>query len=145
MHVALHILEFWGLGFVSLAVTLVLLNIFWDLIGQDLCLKSLGKEAFIAGIASLVEAMGLWLIISFVPSAVQALFIPALIVAIIYKISHLEDWSHYEIVCLLFFQLVVSLIGLGLFAGHFVMAITTAIIFTVVLTIIAVFMCSFPD
>jgi hypothetical protein len=145
MRAALHILEFWALGFVSLSLTLVLLNIFWDLIGQDLCLKTLGKEAVIAGIASLVEAMGLWLIISFVPSAVQALFIPALIVAIIYKISHLEDWSHYEIVCLLFFQLVVSLIGLGLFAGHFVMAITTAIVFAVVLTIITVFMRSFPD
>jgi hypothetical protein len=136
MHTVFQILEFWTLAFVSLCVTLVALNIFWDLIEQDLCLQSLGKESVIAGVASLVEAIGLWLIISFAPGAIQALLIPALIVAIIYKISHLEDWSRYEIICLLLFQLIISLIGAGLLRGHFAMAITTAVIFAGVLAII---------
>ena len=65
MHAALRILEFWALAFVSLSVTLVLLNIFWDLIGQDLCLKTLGTEAATAGFASLIEAVSLWLIIKY--------------------------------------------------------------------------------
>jgi hypothetical protein len=138
-HATFHILEFWALAFVSLCVTLMLLNIFWDLIEQDLCLKTLGKEAFVATIASLIEAVSLWLVISFIPGAVQALFIPALIVAIIYKISHLEDWSHYEIICLLLFQLVISLVGAALFTGHFRMAFITAIIFAGIIAIIAVF------
>ena len=34
MHAVLHILEFWALAFVSLSATLVLLNIFWDLISK---------------------------------------------------------------------------------------------------------------
>jgi hypothetical protein len=63
MHALLQILEFWGLAFMSLGVTLGLLNIFWELIEQDLCLRMLGKEAVIAGIASLVEAVGLWLLL----------------------------------------------------------------------------------
>jgi hypothetical protein len=145
MHAALHILEFWALAFASLCVTLVLLNIFWDLIEQYLCLQTLGQEAVIAGIASLVEAVGLWLIISYArhaPSNIVAylMFIPGLIVGLIYKISHLEDWSHYEIICLLFFQLVVSLVGAALLTGHFAMAILIVIIFAVALAIIAGFM-----
>jgi hypothetical protein len=118
----------------------MLLNIFWDLIEQGLSLQTLSNEIIIASFASLVEAIGLWLIISFVLGAIQALLIPTLIVAIIYKISHLEDWSHYEIICLLFFQLIISLISAGLLTGHFAMAITTAVIFVGVLAIIAGFM-----
>jgi len=34
-------LGFWAPAFASLCVTLVLLNIFWDLIEQDLCLQVL--------------------------------------------------------------------------------------------------------
>src|SRR5580692_8724840 len=121
MHAALRILEFWMLAFVSLSVTLALLNIFWDLIEQDLCLKTFGKEAVIAGIASFIEAIGLWLIIKFVPTASLAMILPGLLVGLIYKIAHFENWGHYEIICLLFFQLVLSLVGTALLTGHFAM------------------------
>jgi hypothetical protein len=105
----------------------------------------LGKESVIAGVASLVEAIGLWLIITYAHGTpaiiiICLLIMPGLIVGLIYKIGHLEDWSHYEIICLLFFQLIVSLIGAGLLTGHFAMAITTAVIFVGVLAIIAGFM-----
>jgi hypothetical protein len=136
MHTFFQILEFWALAFVSLCVTLVLLNIFWDLIEQDLCLQSLGKESVIAGIASLVEAIGLWLLLPLGLMGMRAMIVPGLIVGLIYKISHLEDWSRYEIICLLLFQLIISLIGAGLFMGHFAMAITTAAVFAGVLAII---------
>lgn len=140
LHLALHILEFWALAFVSLCVTLVLLNVFWDLIEQDLCLQTLGKEIFIAVIASLIEAVGLTLLIPLGPRGMQAMLFPFLIVGLIYKISHLEDWSHYEIICLLFFQLIVSLVGAALLTGHFAMAISVAIVFAVSLAIIVGFM-----
>jgi hypothetical protein len=141
MHAVLHILEFWALAFASLSATLVLLNIFWNLIEQDLCLKSLGEEAVIAGIASFVEAIGLWLILTFVnsPMGMRGMIIPGLIVGVIYKIAHFEDWTRYEIICLLMFQLVATTIGTALLTAHFAMAITVAIIFAVILAVIASF------
>jgi hypothetical protein len=141
MHAAFRILEFWTLSFVSLSATLVLLNIFWDLIEQDLCLKTLGKEAAIAGFASLIEAIGFWLILTFAnsPIGMRGMIIPGLIVGVIYKIAHFEDWTRYEIICLLMFQLIVTTIGAGLLTAHFAMAITVAIIFAVILAVIASF------
>ena len=142
MHAILHILEFWALGFASLSATVVLLNIFWDLIEQDLCLKTLGKEAAIAGFASFIEAIGLWLILTFAnsPMGMRGMIIPGLIVGLIYKIAHFEDWSRIEIVCLLLFQLIVTVIGAALLTAHFAMAITTMIVFAITLAIIASFM-----
>jgi hypothetical protein len=63
MHIALHILIFWTLAFMSLALAILLLNIFWNLIEQDLDLKDLSREAVIAGGASMIEAIGLTLLI----------------------------------------------------------------------------------
>ena len=142
MRVALHILEFWVLAFASLSLTLVLLNVFWNLMEQDLGLKTLGKEAVIAGIASFIEAIGLWLILTFANSAIgmRAMIIPGLIVGLIYKIAHLEDWTHYEIFCLLLFQLVVTTICAALLTAHFAMAITVGIIFAIALALTATFM-----
>ncbi|MGH7976140.1 MAG: hypothetical protein ACREC8_05715 [Limisphaerales bacterium] len=144
MHAALHILLFWALAFVSLCVTLVLLDIFWDLIEQDLCLQTLGKEVVIAAIASLIEAIGLWLIIGYAHDApsnivVCLLIVPGFIVGLIYKFSHLEDWGHYEIIGLLFFQLVISLAGAALLTGHFALAIPVVIIFAVALAVVVAF------
>ena len=142
MRVALHILEFWVLAFASLSLTLVLLNVFWNLMEQDLCLKTLGKEAVIASIASFIEAISLWLILTFANSAIgmRAMIIPGLIVGLIYKIAHLEDWTHYEIIYLLLFQLIVTTICAALLTAHFAMAITVGIIFVIALALTASFM-----
>jgi hypothetical protein len=141
MHAVLHILEFWVLAFLSLCVTLLLLNIFWDLIEQDLCLQTLGKEAIIAGIASFIEAIGFWLILTFAnsPLGMRGMIIPGLIVGVIYKVAHFEDWTRYEIICLLLFQLVVTTIGAGLLTAHFAMAIIVAIVFAVALAVVIAF------
>ena len=127
------------LAFVSLSARLVLLNIFWDLIDEDLGLKSLGSEAVLASIASFIEAISFWWLLSIGPAAMRAMILPGLVVGIIYKIAHLEDWSHYEIICLLFFQLVVSFIGAATLTGHFVMAISIAVTFALALAIVAAF------
>jgi hypothetical protein len=142
MHAAFHIIEFWVPAFLSLSATLVLLNIFWNLIEQDLCLKTLGKEAVIAGIASFIEAIGLWLILTFAnsPMGMRGMIIPGLIVGVIYKVAHFEDWTRYEIICLLMFQLVVTTIAAGLLTAHFAMAITVAVVFATILAVIASFM-----
>src|SRR5471030_68599 len=117
MHAVLHILEFWALAFVSLSVALVLLNIFWNLIEQDLCLKTLGQEAVLVGVASPIEAIGLWLLLPLGPGAMRAMILPALLVGVIYKVAHFEDWSRYEIICLLMFQLIIVAVGASLLEG----------------------------
>jgi hypothetical protein len=123
MHSALQLLLFWALAFVTLGMALILLSLFYGLIGNELTLRSLGQEAAIAGIASLVEGAGVWLVASFVPAAARALFVPALIVALIYKVSHLEDWSRYDVALFLAFQTVIVCSALSLFFGHFQVAI----------------------
>ncbi|HVU07803.1 MAG TPA: hypothetical protein VHG89_04585 [Verrucomicrobiae bacterium] len=139
MHIALHIFIFWGLAFVSLGLAILLLNIFWNLIEQDLDLKDLTREAIIAGVASMIEAVGLVLLIPLGAKGLQAMLVPFLIVGLIYKISHLEDWSHYEIICLLLFQLIIVAVGVNLFLGNFAAAFGILIVFAIVLAIIVAF------
>lgn len=139
MQIAIHLLGFWALAFVTLAAALVLLNIFDGLIGNDLTLLSAGKEAVIAGVASLVEGGSLWLVVSFVPAAVRALIIPALIVGLIYKLGHLEDWSRYDVTMLLFFQGVLVGISVCLFFGQFQAALVILLVFVFALAVIAGF------
>ena len=119
MRSAIQLIGFWALAFVTLSLALVLLNVYYGLIGNDLSLRSLGQEAAIASIASLVEGLSVWLVVSFMPTASRALLIPALIVAIIYKLGHLEDWSRYDILLFLMFQIVIGCSGAFLFFGHF--------------------------
>lgn len=145
MHTAIKLLEFWVLAFVSLAVAIVLLKIFWELIEQDLYLKNLGWEIIIAAIAALVEAVSLWLVITYFHGTppgwiAKILIVPALIVALIYKACHFEDWSRYEIFCLLFSQLIIALIGASLLTAHFGMALAVLLIFGTALAVIAAFM-----
>jgi hypothetical protein len=139
MHSAIQLLIFWALAFLTLCTALVLLNIFYNLIGDGLELLSLGKEIAIAGVASLVEAAGLWLVVILVPAASRAMIIPVIIVALIYKVAHHEDWSRYEILLLLMFQVVIGCLGASLIFGHFETAIIILVGFGIVLAIIAAF------
>lgn len=142
MHAALHILGFWALAFVSLSATLVLLNIFWNLIEQDLCLKTVGKEAIIAGVASFIEAIGFWLIHTFAnsPLGMRGMILPGLVVGVIYKVAHFENWTRYEVICLLMFQLIIAAAGANLLVGHFTAAIGILVVFGIVLAVIASFL-----
>jgi hypothetical protein len=140
MRIALHILEFWALAFVSLSATLVLLNIFWNLIEQDLCLKTVGKEAVIIGIASFIEAISLWLLLPLGPIAMRAMILPGLLVGVIYKVAHFEDWTRYEIICLLLFQLIIVAAGASLLVGNFAAAIGILVVFGIILAVVASFL-----
>jgi hypothetical protein len=137
---AIHILEFWALAFLSLCAALVLLNIFFGLIENDLTLHSLGKEAAIAAVASLIEGTSVWVVATFIPLGGRALFIPALIVAIIYKVAHFEDWGRYEVFVLLMFQLVVGTFVACLVSGRFSAAFTVLFVFFICLAVIFAFM-----
>ena len=121
-------------------MALLVLNVFFALIEDDLTLQSLGKEALIAAVASLIEAASVWVVITFIPLGARALFVPALIVGLIYKITHLEDWSHYEIILLLLFQVVIAAVGASLLSGHFAAAIGILFIFAVCLAVTVAFM-----
>ena len=111
MHFAIRLFEFWALAFVSLALAVLAMNFFWDFISDGLDLNSLRNELITAAIASLIEGASVWIVVTYVPAAGRALFIPALMVGLLYKITHLEEWGRYEIMCLLLFQLVISIIG----------------------------------
>jgi hypothetical protein len=140
MHIAMHLFAFWALSFVTLAAALVLLNIFNGLTDNDLTLHSAGKEAVIAGFASFVEGGSLWLVVTFVPAAARALIIPAIIVALIYKLGHIEDWSRYDVSMLLLFQGVLGAVIVCLFVGQFQAALVILLVFAFALTVIAAFM-----
>ena len=139
MHTAIQLAGFWALAFVTLGTALVLLNIFDSLIGNDLILHSVGKEALIAGVASLIEGGSVWLVISFLPLAARALMVPFLIVALIYKIGHLEDWSRYDVFMLLVFQGVIAGIAVALFVRQFQTAFVILIVFAFALALLAGF------
>ena len=119
MHTAMHFLGFWVLAFVTLGAAVILLDIFDGFMEGDLILLSAGKEAAIAGLASFIEAGSVWLVLTLIPSAGRALIIPALIVALIYKIAHLEDWSRYDVLMLFLFQGVLIAVAACLLAGQF--------------------------
>jgi len=145
MHLAVQLLAFWAIAFLTLCTALVLLNAFYGLIGGDFELCSFGKEAAIAGTASLVEGASVWLIISFIPAVGRALIIPILIVGFIYKLSHLEDWRAGDVILLLVFQAVVFSVGVSLLFGYFKVAIIISAGFAAALAIFAGFAKSFGD
>jgi hypothetical protein len=139
MHAILELLAFWALAFLTLGAALVLLNIFDGLIGNDLTLLTLRQEAVIAGIASLVEGASVWLVVRFVPAAVRALLIPAIIVAIMYRLAHLTDWSRYDVFMLLMFQAVIVAVGGSLLVGQFQAAFVILLVFGFALALFAFF------
>ncbi|HEY1718783.1 MAG TPA: hypothetical protein VGH42_10900 [Verrucomicrobiae bacterium] len=116
------------------------MNIFSALIENDLVLLSFGKEAAIAAVAALIEGASVWVVATFIPMGGRALFIPALVVGIIYKVAHFEDWSRYEIIALLLFQLVIVAFGACLFLGHFSAAFGILFVFAVCVAVTVVFM-----
>ena len=145
MQSALHLFELWALAFVTLGLALLLLAVFFALIENDVTLHSLGKEAAIAAVAALIEGASVWVVVAFVPPAYvaiagRALFIPALVVAVIYKLTHLEDWSRYELFALLLFQLIIAGFGACLLFGHFAAAFTILAVFFICLAVTFAFM-----
>ena len=74
------------------------------------------------------------------PAASRALIIPVIIVALIYKIGHLEDWSKFDVFMLLAFQVAISFFAASLLGGHFQTAIVILVVFAGILAVIAGFM-----
>jgi len=139
MHATIQLLALWALAFLTLSTALVLLNIFDGLIGNDLTLDSVGKEAVIAGFASFVEGGSVWLVVTFAPGAGRALIATAIIVAMIYKLAHLTDWSRYDVFMLLMFQAVIAGFGGALLMGQFQTAFVILLVFGFALALIAFF------
>ena len=59
---------------------------------------------------------------------------------IVYKVTHLEDWSHYEIFALLLSQLVIAAICTLLLFGHFSTAFIILVAFFICLAVTVAFM-----
>jgi hypothetical protein len=90
---------------------------------MDLGLDSWRREARVALVASLVQGTGFWFTASLLPGGLRRQVIPAIIVAIIYWITHLKDWSGYEIGVILFFQMVIWNAGAFVLSGDFKIAV----------------------
>jgi hypothetical protein len=140
MHATIQLLEYWAVAFLTLGLAVVLLSIYYGLIGNDLDLLTAGKEAAIAAFASLVEGGGLWLIQTYLPSAMRAMIFPAVVVAVLYKVAHFEDWSRWDAIMLLAFQVAIVFIGTSLVYGHFESALILLVCFGGVLAIIGKFL-----
>ena len=142
MHAAIELAAFWAVGYLTLCAAVILLSLFCGIIESDMELLSLGTEAVIAGIASLVEAAGVWLIVVFISVAyrglaLRAMIIPMIIVGLIYRVAHLESWSIFEAGLLLAFQVAVGCLLASLILGHFQAAIMIVAVFGVILAVIA--------
>jgi hypothetical protein len=135
----MHFLLFWAASFATLCAALVLLNIFDSIIGNDLVLHGSGKEAVIAAAASLLEGGGIWLVVYLVPGAARAMIIPMLIVGLIYKVTHFEDWDKSDALMLLVFQFAVWFGAASLYAGNFKAAIIVLGLVGAVLALVASF------
>jgi hypothetical protein len=139
MHAGLKLIIYWGGAFLSLGMALVLLSIFFGCLGNNLALRSAGSEAAIAGLCSLVEALSFWLVATFIPLGSQALILPVVVVALVYRVAHYEDWGRMEILLLLVFQVVIGFLSVSLFFGHYRTAIYLAVGFGAVLAVFAFF------
>ena len=139
MHQALQIVGWWALAFLSLGAALVCLNLFYNLIDNDLELLSWGKETSLAAVASLIEGASVWAVASYIPRGGRALLIPALVVALLYKIAHYQDWNHYDIFALLMFQVGITTVAACFWFGHFSMAFGILLIFFICLAVVYAF------
>ena len=129
MHAALVLLGFWVFAFVTLCLALVALNIYSDLIDYGFTLNSVGKEVTLAAICSLIEAASVWAVVTYVPAAARALFIPILVIALLYTLAHLEDWNRFDGLIVVVFQIAIGGFLACLFTGNFGAALIIAMVF----------------
>ena len=119
---ATQFFEYWAVAFLTLCTALLLGSIFFARMDMDLGLHGLWREVRIAVVASLVQGTGLWFSSSLVPGGFRKQVIPTMIVAFVYWLTHLGEWSGYEIVVILFFQALVWFTGAAVLAGQFKIA-----------------------
>ena len=136
MHPAFILLGFWTFAFISLCLALLLLNAYSNLIDYDFTLHGLRKELILAGVCSLIEAVSVWIVVAYLPGATRALILPAMLVAVIYLLAHLEDWNRFDPGLVLIFQLAIGMTAMYLMRGYFGSAALIAVVFAGVLAVI---------
>lgn len=137
MHAFLILMGIWVFAFVTLALALIALNIYSDFIGYDFALNTLRQELILAAICSFVEAGSLWTVSTYVPAAGRALFIPFMLVTLIYTAAHLDVWNRFDGIIVLIFQFAIGGTLACLFSGHIGAAATILTAFVIGLAIIA--------
>lgn len=137
MHATLVLLGFWAFAFVTLCLALAALNIYSNVIDYGFTLNSAGKEAALAAVCALIEAASVWVVVTHLPAATRALFIPFMLISLIYTLAHLEDWNRFDGVIVLAFQLAIGGFLVCLFSGLFGAALVIAAAFAGVLVVVA--------
>ena len=135
---ATQFFQFWALAFVTLSVALMVLSAFCRFVDPDLELLGPTREGIVALVASAAQGGGYWFSASLFPGhPFHRMVIPGMIVAIIYWLTHLEEWSGYEIGGIAYFQGAILSVGLLLVHGEYQLAILISAAFMVGLAIIA--------
>jgi len=137
---ATEFIKYWSLAFVTLCTALVALDLFYRFVDSDLALHGWRKEAVIACVASLVQGAGFWFSASLFqdsPFFRPVLVVPMLALALIYWLTHLEDWSGYEIGGIGYFQAALLATGVCLLAGEVQLAVMVVGLFAAGLALIA--------
>jgi hypothetical protein len=127
---AADFLKYWALAFVTLSLALFLLSIFYQIIDSDLGLDGFRKEALVALVASTVQAAGFWFSASLFPGdPFRTMLLPGLMVAFIYRLTHLKDWNGLDIGGVFIFQSIIIGTAFCLTAGHFKLAAIVLAVF----------------
>ncbi len=126
---AIQFLAYWALAFVTLCVALVALHAFYRLVDSDLHLHAWPKEVVVATVASFFQGAGFWAsALLFHGDAFRrpVLLIPFTISGLVYWMTHLNDWSGYEIGGIALFQAVLAGLFLCMYSAQYKLAVLIA-------------------
>lgn len=122
-HSPVYLVVFWVVAFVTLCVALMGLSLFSAFTNGDLELHGVFKELSMAAAAAAIEGVSVWLIAMYVPGgASRGLFLPLVLVGLLYHVAHYDRWNRYDAIILLIFQGAIVVVGAALWLRHFQLA-----------------------
>jgi len=128
----------WLAAFGSLIAALLLLFVYFRVLGSDLGLNSWRQELILALVTSAAQAGWSSFVERLAPTYVRGEWIiPALICLLFYKLSHLEDWDRYEVGAVAVSQMLLFVAGHFYVAGQYQVAAIVLGIFVGILLLIS--------
>ena len=136
----------WIGALASLGVALLLMLLYFRILGSDLSFNSVPKELVLALVVSALQAGLVWFTLPYMrgapPSSVdgQAIYlIPGLVSLLFYNLAHVSDWDQYESPGLAMFQFVIVSIAGNFIQGAFGLGVLVLTAFATILCIVGAF------
>jgi hypothetical protein len=127
----------WLAAFGALVAALLLLFVYFRVLGSDLGLNTWRQELMLALVTSAAQAGWSSFVEKLAPTYVRGEWIiPALICLLFYKLSHLEDWDQYEVPAVALSQMLLIVAGHQYLAGQYQFATILLGIFGTILFLI---------